>query len=260
MTKARLVKRCCAMIWSMRNSQLYNDISSTYAVTRRQDDRVAAQIHQALADADRIINVGAGTGNYEPGDRSVVAVEPSTEMIVRRPSGRAPVVQAEAEALPFPAGAFDAGLATLTLHHWWDRRRGLTEMRRVARRQVIFMFDPEQTYRFWAIDYWPTALSLPSEQDLPSPEDLGDLLDIVEVTTVAVPFDCTDGFGAAFWGRPDAYLNPDVQRACPGWRNFRPMSLPRVPRVLRQIFAPGSGTVATAIFEISMNSTLATAW
>ena len=88
---AGLVNRCCAMIWSMRDSQLYNAISSTYAVTRRQDDRVAAQ-------------------------------------------------------------------------------------------------------------------------DLPSPEDLGDLLDIVEVATIAVPFDCTDGFGAAFWGRPDAYLDADVQQ------------------------------------------------
>ena len=146
----------------VRDPRLYDSISSTYGVTRREDRRVAGQIHDALGSAERIINVGAGTGNYEPRDRPVVAVEPSIEMISKRPPGTGAVVRAVAEALPFRSESFDAAMATLTLHHWQNRRQGLTEMRRVAPRQVIFLFDPAETYRFWAIDYWPTALALPS--------------------------------------------------------------------------------------------------
>ncbi len=200
------------MIVGVRDSQLYQSISSTYDTSRRADERVARRIHRAIGDAERVVNVGAGTGNYEPGDRSVTAVEPSSDMIAKRPPGSAPVVRAVAEALPFGSHRFDAAMASLTLHHWRDRRRGLAEMRRVARRQVLFLFDPVETYRFWAIEYWPAALALPSEQDVPSAADLGQVLDVVAIETVPVPIDCTDGFGAAFWGRPEAYLEPDVQQ------------------------------------------------
>lgn len=196
----------------MRDPRLYDSISSTYAVTRREDERVAARIHGALGSGPRVVNVGAGTGNYEPRDRLVVAVEPSSEMISKRPPGAGPVVRAAAEALPFGSNSFDVAMATLTLHHWQDRRQGLAEMRRVALRQVIFLFDPAETCRFWAVDYWPTALSLPSEQDPPTPEDVAEVLDVVDVQPVAVPIDCSDGFGAAFWGRPEAYLDADVQQ------------------------------------------------
>ena len=196
----------------MRDPRLYDSISSTYALTRREDERLADRIRGALGRGERVINVGAGTGNYEPKDRLVVAVEPSSEMIAMRPVGTASVVRAVAEALPFRADSFDVAMATLTLHHWHDRRQGLTEMRRVARRQVIFLFDPVETYRFWAVDYWPTALSLPSEQDPPTPEDLAEILNVIDVQPVPISIDCSDGFGAAFWGRPEAYLNPDVQQ------------------------------------------------
>lgn len=196
----------------MRDPRLYESISSTYAITRQEDTRVATQIHRALGDAKRIVNVGAGTGNYEPADREVVAVEPSSEMIAKRAPEKAPVVQATAEALPWPDGCFDGAMASLTLHHWTDRAAGLAEMRRVAGRQVIFMFDPVATYELWVLDYWPTARTLPSEQDLPAPEDLAEVLNVIDVETVAVPIDCTDGFAASFWGRPEAYLDPAVQQ------------------------------------------------
>ncbi|MEM7326251.1 MAG: class I SAM-dependent methyltransferase [Actinomycetota bacterium] len=196
----------------MRDPQLYRTISSTYATTRQEDPRVAARIHQAIGTADRVVNVGAGTGNYEPTDRSVVAVEPSEEMIAKRRPGAAPVVRGVAEALPFEDGAFDAAMACLTLHHWQDRRRGLAELRRVASRQVVFLFEPAATYSMWVVDYWPSALDLPSEQDLPAAEDLGEILSVVDLQPVPIPIDCTDGFGAAFWGRPEAYLDPAVQQ------------------------------------------------
>jgi ubiquinone/menaquinone biosynthesis C-methylase UbiE len=86
---------------------------------------IAARIDAALGDAQTVVNVGAGTGSYEPAGREVVAVEPSAEMIARRPAGAAPAIQASAEELPFEDDSFDAAMAVLTVHHWDDLDAGL---------------------------------------------------------------------------------------------------------------------------------------
>lgn len=189
----------------------YERIGHGYAGARREDPRIAEQVRAALGPPGPVVNVGAGTGNYEPGDRPVVAVDPSAVMLGQRKRRSRLVVQGVAEALPFPPGTFAAALAVLTVHHWADLHRGLCELRRVARRQVILLFEYDEGDRFWAIDYWPEAVELPTEQDAPGVGRLSQLLDVREVQPVPVPLDCTDGFGAAFYGRPEAYLDPDVQ-------------------------------------------------
>ena len=121
------------------------------------------------------------------------------------------VVRGVAERLPFPDGAFDAAMAILTVHHWRDQEQGLAELRRVSARQVVFFFESLRSRQFWGLDYFPEALDLPSEVAPPGEELLRRLLDVREVRTVLVPRDCTDGFGTAFWARPEAYLDPEVQ-------------------------------------------------
>ena len=197
----------------MKDLRLYDTISSSYTSTRRPDPRIADQILTALGDASTVLNVGAGTGNYEPDDRAVVAVEPSPQMISKRPCGSVPVVRAAAEDLPFATRSFDVSMALLTIHHWRDWRQGLAEMQRVAARQVIFLFDPDMINRFWAMadGYWPEAFSLPSERDAIGAEQAASVLNVIAVDPIPVPIDCTDGFGAAFWGRPEAYLDDQVQ-------------------------------------------------
>jgi SAM-dependent methyltransferase len=189
----------------------YERIGRGYASARREDPRIAAQVRTALDPARTVVNVGAGTGNYEPPDRLVVAVDPSPRMLAQRGGRPGLPVQGIAEALPFPDGAFDAALAILTLHHWSDLAAGLGELQRVGRRQVVFLFDYDDADRFWAVDYWPEAVELETEVDAPSVERLRSLLDVRAVRPVPVPLDCTDGFGAAFYGRPEAYLDPGVQ-------------------------------------------------
>ena len=198
----------------MKDLHLYDTISAGYVSTRRADPRVARRINHAIGGARSILNVGAGSGNYEPDDRIVVAVEPSVEMIAKRAAGSAPVVRGAAEELPFPTRSFDATLAVLTIHHWRDWRQGLSEMRRVSNRQVIFLFEPALISRFWALEggYWPEAFSLPSERDAIGAEQVATVLDVTAVGAVPIPNDCTDGFGAAFWGRPEAYLDPEIQQ------------------------------------------------
>jgi ubiquinone/menaquinone biosynthesis C-methylase UbiE len=190
---------------------LYDTIGATYTATRREDRRVAAQIGAALGPGRSMVNVGAGTGSYEPADRFVVAVEPSPTMIDQR-AGRSPhVIRGVAECLPFADGAFDAALAVFTVHHWSERAAGLAELRRVAHRQVVLIFEPLEAHRFWALEYFEEARELPTERNAPSEALLRWHLNVSEVQTVMVPADCDDGFGAAFWARPERYLDPDVQ-------------------------------------------------
>jgi hypothetical protein len=74
----------------MVDAELYDEIGPGYSLGRRTDPRWMTAIVAALGDARAIVDVGAGTGSYEPSDRTVLAVEPSTEMIRQRPRTAAP--------------------------------------------------------------------------------------------------------------------------------------------------------------------------
>lgn len=191
---------------------LYDGIGVTYATTRRADPRIARQLRHAIGDAHSLVNVGAGAGSYEPEDVPTVAVEPSRVMIDQRPAGSAPVVQARAEQLPFAAGTFDVAMASLTVHHWSDPAAGVAELKRVSARQVVLTWDPGPVAdSFWfASEYLPEASE--REQDLPTAGPIAEMLGPgTRTVTVEVPADCTDGFYAAFWARPEAYLDPQVR-------------------------------------------------
>ena len=195
---------------------LYDRIGRHYTSTRRPDPRIAAAILDALGDAESVVNVGAGAGAYEP-NRSLVAVEPSWQMIHQRSGRASSVVQALAEALPFPAGTFDAAMAVLTLHHWSDWRRGLTEMKRVAQRLVIFTIDPRESDKFWlTASYFPEIVALDRGR-YPAVADIASSLGTCRVDHVAIPHDCVDGFLGAFWRRPEAYLDPRIRAGMSGF-------------------------------------------
>jgi SAM-dependent methyltransferase len=180
-----------------------------YAELRRPDPRIAALIHAALGPAETVLNVGAGTGSYEPADRQVTAVEPSAEMIARRPPVAAPAVQAIADNLPFADKSFDAAMAVLTLHHWPDKAAGLAEMRRVTKGPIVLLtFDPMA--RPWLTDYLPALAALDAGQ-MPALADYARWLGPVEIAPVPVPHDCSDGFLYAYWRRPQAYLDTHVR-------------------------------------------------
>jgi SAM-dependent methyltransferase len=192
--------------------ELYDAIGQAYGAYRRPDPRLAAGILDALAGAVSVVNVGAGTGSYEPEDRTVVAVEPSVAMIRQRRPG-VPVVRASASALPFRDAAFAAALAVLTVHHWPDKARGLAELARVARRQVVVLTWDPAAPGFWLVDdYFPEILAL-DRPIFPSLADFRRVLGEVEVRPLPVPHDCTDGFLGAYWRRPAAYLDPGVRGA-----------------------------------------------
>jgi SAM-dependent methyltransferase len=191
----------------------YDRIGAHYGSFRRPDPRIAAQVRAALGAAASVVNVGAGTGSYEPTDRRVVAVEPSSVMVGQRPLGAAPVVRGLAEALPFADGAFEAALAVLTVHHWEDLGAGLAELVRVAARIVVLTFDPDPHFSYWLVEeYLPEILDLASARS-PGVARVAELLGAGRVDVVPIPADCQDGFNWAYWRRPEAYLDP-VVRSC----------------------------------------------
>ena len=190
---------------------IYDRIGVDYSNLRQPDPRIAAPILAALGAAGSVLNVGAGTGSYEPADRPVTAIEPSAEMIRQRKPSAAPAVQGRAEALPFLDKAFDAATAILTVHHWTDKAQGLKEIRRVTRGPVIVLtFDPAHRGT-WLTDYLP-QLSALDEVQMPPMAEYERWLGPVEISPVPVPADCSDGFLHAYWRRPEAYLDPRIRR------------------------------------------------
>lgn len=187
----------------------YDTIGINYEQLRKPDPRIASQIEGALGTACRVLNVGAGTGSYEPADRQVTAVEPSIEMIRKRKASAAPVVQASADSLPFEDRSFDAAMAILTIHHWPDKAIGLREVRRVTRGPIVLLtYDP--SCRPWLTDYFPELAAL-DERQMPAMSQYADWLGAVKIAPVLVPNDCSDGFLYAYWSRPEAYLDERIR-------------------------------------------------
>jgi SAM-dependent methyltransferase len=223
----------------MSKVQLYDTLGSTYTVTRRTEPRIAARIWAALGDAATVLNVGAGTGSYEPPDRRVLAVEPSALMRSQRTEGAAPCVAAAAEHLPFEDRSFDAAMAVCTVHHWQDPIAGLREMRRVAHRVVVFLFDTSDPDVFWLTrDYLPEVAATRAFRVLASPSKLSGAIG-ARTEPVPIPWDCADGFFEAYWHRPAAYLEESVRRGISVWDAVGSDVERRAVRSLREDLASG---------------------
>ncbi len=190
---------------------LYDQLGRTYACTRRADPRIGALIAGALGDAASVVSIGAGTGSYEPG-QTIAAIEPSQIMIGQRPAGAAPAIRSVAEHIPLRDDCADAALAVLTVHHWTDLAAGVAEMRRIARRRLVFLtWDAGKLRKFWLLsEYLQEVSKTDAGRGVPA-GSLTALLSSPVITPVPVPHDCTDGFLAAYWRRPEAYLDPALR-------------------------------------------------
>lgn len=202
----------------------YDTIGTTYARTRRPDPRIRDAIWAGLGAATSVVNVGAGTGSYEP-PQTVLAVEPSRVMIAQRPPGLAPAVMTTADRIPLPDKSVDVALCILTIHHWPDLAAGIAELRRVARRGVFFTWDRDVSADFWLLrEYFPAMGAADYQKAVPL-ERLASLAGPLKVTPVPVPHDCIDGFLGAFWRRPEAYLDPVVRAGISGFTLASPEEL-----------------------------------
>jgi SAM-dependent methyltransferase len=199
----------------------YNRLGLNYSDFRRPDPRIEATIWAGLGDARSVVNVGAGTGSYEPRDREVIAVEPSPVMIAQRPRDAAPALEGIAESLPLDDKSVDAAMGVLTIHHWMDLEAGLTEMRRVSQRRIVLLtLDADAASKTWLIaDYFPEAGSMDRDV-MPSRARIQASLPGAAIEPVPVPRGCLDGFTIALWDRPEWLLDPEVRRASSIWHRM----------------------------------------
>jgi SAM-dependent methyltransferase len=195
----------------------YDTPENQYAGHRRTDPRIAAYVHEALGDAQTIVNVGAGAGSYEPLDRYVFALEPSAAMRAQRPAGR-PAIRGIAESIPVDDASVDAAMAMVTIHHWTNMAQGISEMKRVSRKRVVIMtFDPDRLDDFWNAHYFKEVIEVERSR-YPTIDTITHLLGgQCRVQPVPIPLDCVDGFQEAFYGRPEAFLDKNVRAAQSAW-------------------------------------------
>ena len=219
----------------------YGAIGEGYAAIRQPDPRIAKPFHAALGDAKTVLNVGAGAGSYEPVDREVTAIEPSASMRAQRPAHLSRAIDATADSLPFDDETFDAAMASVTVHQWPDLERGLGEMRRVTTGPIaILTFDPVAPEHWWLMDYSPEVFAVEARR-MPALDRIGAALGgEVEIQTVMIPVDSTDGFGQAFFGRPERVLDPAVRRAMSAWSFVDPAAVERFETELRRDLESGA--------------------
>ena len=197
----------------------YDTHGQKYSGQRKTDPRIAAYVHNALADSETVINIGAGSGSYEPEDKYVIAVEPSITMRTQRiANGKIPAINAKADSLPFDDRSFDAAMAMVTVHHWPDIEKGISEIRRVTKKRIVIMtFDPYALDDFWNVNYFPQLIEIERAR-YPSITRLQKALSAkTEVIKIPIPLDCVDGFQEAYYGRPEAFLEKEVRMAQSAW-------------------------------------------
>ena len=213
----------------------YDTIGHGYSQTRREDLRFRAQIHAALANARTVVNVGAGTGAYEPTDRHVIAIEPSDVMAAQRSRDLAPAVRASAGSIPLRDRSVDAAMAVLSVHHWdEEREKGVRELRRVAREAVVILtYDATISAAMWLMaDYLPEVAAL-DHQIFPPPEQLAEWLGgDVRIGKVPIPCDTPDWMLGSFWAHPERVLDANARAATSG---FARMSTSVVDRVVSEV-------------------------
>ena len=222
----------------MSSAQLYDTIGATYTVTRRTEPRIAAQVWAALGDARTVLNVGAGTGSYEPPDRDVTAVEPSAVMRAQRPAGRGAVRgrRRGEPAVRRPVLRRRDGRRHRPSLAGPDRRAARDAARRPPRGGV-HRSTPVTLSRFWLTrDYLPEFAGLWAGR--PPLTELARAIG-ARMEPVLIPWDCADGFFEAYWRRPEAYLDEHVRRGMSVWARVGPDAEQRAVRSLRDDLASG---------------------
>ncbi|MBI2798194.1 class I SAM-dependent methyltransferase [Candidatus Saccharibacteria bacterium] len=188
-----------------------NAFDAGYAETRRTDPRLREIVDRLLGGTDSVVNVGCGSGSYEPPDKFVIGLDPSRTMLSQRGGGIS--VRAVAEDLPLRSKSVSGVLAVHTLHHWKDWRLGLDEVCRVGvSRVVIITQDPDCEYDFWLERQYLPQLLDEDWSNFPAIGEITEYLNDGSVRPFPLPWDFEDGIYEAFWRRPQQYLNPRVRR------------------------------------------------
>ena len=101
----------------------------------------------------------------------------------------------------------DGHRAPVERHRGGPRRDASVSRDRV----VVLTFDPDAFDTFWLDEYAPEITAV-ERRRMPAIAEVQSLLGpTASVVDVPIPADCTDGFGEAFFGRPERMLDPAVR-------------------------------------------------
>jgi hypothetical protein len=190
------------------NPASYDTIARTYTATRRPDFRVAARTLHALGDARDVVNVGAGGWCIR----------------TPRPSGyRDRALEDDDPAARTGGGCRAPGLGRSDPARRPERRGGAGDPHRpsLERHGARIRRDPARRQTARRVPHLRPCVPrlvadpglLPGDPDSRpcAPLRAFRALGLVECSIVPVPSDCTDGFLAAFWRRPESYLDPRLR-------------------------------------------------
>ena len=129
------------------------------------EDQILPLASECLAGARRVLDVGTGEGQLarlavRDGARLAVGVDPTIAQLVvaRERAGGTCYVRANADALPFPDGAFDAVVVCLVFEHIAAHEPAIAEIARVLEpggRFLFFLNHPllQAPNSGWVIDH-----------------------------------------------------------------------------------------------------------
>ena len=211
---------------------IYDTIGDSYSRTRQADARIVERIVQLLnlPSEARILDIGAGTGNYAHAlaDRgfTVTALEPSTVMSDQATEHpRIRWAKGSAEDLPFDSSAFDAAILILCIHHFSDLQRALEEAQRVVTQGgpvLIFTYDPSAIDEPWLFDYFPKFRTQIQEAFSSTNHIASCFIPkfLVEAHPFPLPHDLRDSFAGAAWRYPERYLDEDFRKGTSAFRQL----------------------------------------
>jgi hypothetical protein len=133
-------------------------------------------------------------------------------------------------------------MAVMTMHHWANLARGLTELVRVARRRIVLLtIDQDVAGTTWLFkDYAPEIAERDRREFRAIDRLLAALPERTEVLTVPVPADRTDAFALALWNRPEMILDPGTRAATSGFARLQPEQEARAIDRLARDFDDGT--------------------
>lgn len=220
----------------------YDLIGQGYAALRRPDPRLAGMLAAELDGVRSVVNVGAGTGSYEPRDVHVVAVEPSDVMAAQRPRELAPALRLSAGDLPLRDGSVDAAMAVLTVHHWGrEQEQGVREMRRVATGPVVIVtYDRDVSARMWLPAEYMPEVAAEDRRVFPDVAALDHWLGGgSHISVVPIDRDTPDWTFGAFWAHPERVLDPAARAVTSGFARSDPDAVARAVGALAADLSSG---------------------
>lgn len=206
----------------------YNQIGHNYNETRKADPHLTERLHQHLQPktGGKYLDIGCGTGNYtialhQKKNVSFIGVEPSTRML-EIAKNRCQTIEwkyGTVENIPLEDGFVEGIIATLTLHHWRDKRIAFEELYRVLKPQgrlVIFTSTPNQMKGYWLNHYFPEMLHKSMIQ-MPSFEVVGKYLKEsgfrnIHTEKYFIELDLQDLFLYSGKFNPNLYLQASIRK------------------------------------------------